>query len=876
MSALRTTHPTRAAYDAALDLLRESTAYAYQSTVAWHLQPQLAIDGVDGCLSWPMAMHQEQQLWTRYAHYSILPTSKVRIINEDAWATLVRTSLLPDIQQTLRVTDTGVVAVFSHLCIDTHGSSACLNPRPDIANVFGMLLVSLPSSVNGGAIAMAYGGGSTMQRPSQKTMQVLATRLNATITSSPIRAGRRVALVYALVATDVDARVLPPLPTHDDTVAAFAAIAAHPPSALQRLGIRLECKLDTLSFECLAPMDAALVDALIATRHFDVALVQLGADVVSCLSGKRIDSLLGAVHGSSSPHAIVFWLKPYRAGLVGRLAALALAQTAKEDTERLGLGARELLRGILATFLDTGTSSHATMTARDMHAMTSLLLQRRHVDLAAIFLSNVVSIARTISIQDMATCIHACLATYDWTLLFSAVQSLLRRWLRVRPMRDSTRLLLSLAGATNGDDAVCRPLQQPYVCELIKMSWDRIAPSVLTLDRGSYPAEHWILLDWYLDEFAPPLKYGNWLGTRLPPALTLIVDSYLHTRPFGSVLSGVHTSASWLLQHVPQGLVRAIARQPTLPRRRYLDVLSVAINEIRSTSDDVHHSISSTKVGAIIDAMETLGQNTPCLLDACRKLSSNRSVVAGILQFLKHPTSPVTPSAQSLVAEYVVSIAASFFNRSGAQRNARDGKAIVDVIEVLTLAAPSKVPTFLTGWLAAQSSTLDATRSVLYPVVELLRTRFQDRDLDLVAQLATVCLTRFLDGNALAPVPDFGNDFVLAERVEALVDDHAAQLALERNGDVHGDPYDDFDNFDDGLFGGGFMGGYALADHYVVRKLAQPGRATVDDLDEYRRRIKLLKDDAKRIAMLDDILAIHAAAIDEDEPSPKRPRLGTS
>ncbi|KDO19701.1 hypothetical protein SPRG_14779 [Saprolegnia parasitica CBS 223.65] len=824
MSALRTTNPTMAAYDAALDLLRESTAYAYQSTVAWHLQPQLAIDGVDGCLSWPMAMHQEQQLWTRHAHYCILPTSKVRIINEDAWATLVRTSLLPDIQKSLRVTDTGVVAVFSHLCIDTHGSSACLKPRPDIANVFGMLLVSLPSSVNGGAIAMAYGGGLTMQRPSQKTVQVLATRLDATITSSPIRAGRRVALVYALVATDVDARVIPPLPAHDDAVAAFAAIAAHPPSALQRLG------------------------------------------------------------------------------------------TATEDSERLGLSARELLCGILATFLGTGPSSHATMTARGMHAMTNLLLQRRHLDLAAIFLSNAVSIARTISIQDMATCVHACLGSYGWSPLFSTVQSLLRRWLRVRPMRDSTRLLLSLAGATNGDDAVCRPLQQPYVCEFIKMSWDRIVPSVLTLDRGSYPAEHWILLDWYLDEIAPPLAYGNWLGTRLPPALTLIVDSYLYKRPFGSVLSGVHTSASWLLQHVPQGLVRAIARQPTLPRRRYLDVLSVAINEIRSTSDDVHHSISSTKVGAIIDAMESLGQCTPCLLDACRKLSSNRSIVAGILQFLKHPTSPVAPSAQSLVAESVVSIAASFFNRSGAQRTARDSKAIVDGIEVLTLAAPSKVPSFLTGWLAAQSSTLDATRSVLYPVVELLRTRFQDRDLDLVAQLATACLTRFLDGNALAPVPDFGNDFVVAdvavdarhceqcsrlarflqdglcteydyeahsicERVEAVVDDHAAQLALEldeRDGDVYGDPYDDFDDFDDGLFGGGFMGGYALADHYVVRKLAQPGRATVDDLDEYLQRIKQLKDDAKRIAMLDDILAIHAAAIDEDEPSPKHPRLGTS
>ncbi|EQC26947.1 hypothetical protein SDRG_15278 [Saprolegnia diclina VS20] len=926
MSALRATNPTIAAYEAALDLLRDSTAYAYQSTVAWHLQPQLTIDGVDGCLSWSMTLLQEQQLRTRYAHYCILPTSKVRILNEDAWATIVRTSLLPDVQQALRVTDTGVVAVFSHLCIDTHGSSMCLKPRPDIANVFGMLLVSLPSCVDGGEIATAFGGGSTVQRPSRQTVQVLATRFNATITSSPVRSGRRVALVYALVATDMDARAIPPLPTHDDAVTAFEAIAAHPPSAQQRLGVLLERKLDNLSFECLPHMDAAVVDALIATRCFDVALVRLGghtisvatphhacavpADVLSCLPGKRIDTLLGAVHGSSSPHAIAFWLMPYRAGLVGRHAALTLAQTATTDTERLGLSARELLRGILTTFLDTGTSSHCTMTARDMHAMTNLLIQHRHVDLAASFLRNVVSNARAISIQDLATCVQSCLATFGWTLLFPAVKSLLRRWLRVRKLRDSTWLLLSLAGVTTGDDAVCRPLRQPYVCELVKLSWAQITPRVLTRDAVSFPAEHWILFDWYLDEVAPPCVYGNWLGTRLPPPLTLLVDSFLYCRPFGSVLSGAHTSASWLLQHVPRGLVRAIASQPTLSRRRYLDVVSVAIGEIQSSSDSVHHSVSSTDVGAMLDAMHSLGQCTVRLLDACQQLSSNRSVVAGVLRFLQHPTSPVSSSTHSLVAEYVVSIAAAFTNGSGAPRTARDGKAFVDVIAVLTLAAPSNVPSFLSKWLAALPATLDTTRSVLYPVVEQLRARFQGIDLDLVAQVATACLARFLDGDALAPVPDFGNDFVLADiavdakhceqcgrlarflqnglcaeydyaahvicaQLEALVDDHADELALEldeRDDDAYGDPYDEFDDFDDGLFNGSFMGGYAQTDSYVVRKLVQPGRATVDDLDEYHRRIQQLKDDTKRIAMFDDVLATHAAAMDEDEPTPKRPR----
>ncbi|KDO17336.1 hypothetical protein SPRG_17215, partial [Saprolegnia parasitica CBS 223.65] len=270
-------HPELSAYEAAVEMLHQSANYVYQSALAWHLQPQLAIDGVDGALSWPMTHYQSQQFAERYAHHCILPATCVRIANKAAWTSLLQTSLLPAVQKTLGVTSIRVGAVYSHLCVDAHGSSASLTPRPNIAYAFGTLLVTLPTSEEGGTMTVARGGHSTTQCPSPLTAQVLATFSDATITSAHITSRRRVVLVYALVAVDGDFVKVPP--TRDAALAALTAIAERPPLRMQRIGVRIKtcdrCRI--ASFSDLGPQDVTLVDALLATGRFDVALVQLKA-----------------------------------------------------------------------------------------------------------------------------------------------------------------------------------------------------------------------------------------------------------------------------------------------------------------------------------------------------------------------------------------------------------------------------------------------------------------------------------------------------------------------------------------------------------------------------------------------------------------------
>ncbi|EQC26945.1 hypothetical protein SDRG_15276 [Saprolegnia diclina VS20] len=207
-----------------------------------------------------------------------------------------------------------------------------------------------------------------------------------------------------------------------------------------------------------------------------------------------------------------------------------------------------------------------------------------------------------------------------------------------------------------------------------------------------------------------------------------------------------------------------MASQPTLSLHRYVSLMSTALDEI--AGGRVHGralaSVSSADIGSNLDALHTFGQCTKRTMDTYQRISFHGHFVGGILHFIKRPTVPVAVSTLSLVTDPVKSIAGTFYatTTTAMSRQNVSPTCVVDVIEVLTLAAPGDVQAFTSAWQAALPRTLKAARCTLYPVIEKVRTRLRHSDLDFVAQLATQCLSSFLDNNALASIPD-DNDGVI-------------------------------------------------------------------------------------------------------------------
>ncbi|KDO17337.1 hypothetical protein SPRG_17216 [Saprolegnia parasitica CBS 223.65] len=492
----------------------------------------------------------------------------------------------------------------------------------------------------------------------------------------------------------------------------------------------------------------------------------------------------------------------------------------------------------------------------------------------------------------MATTVHTCLHAYGWTTIYPALEAFLERWLTAREASGVSHLVTSLAGIFTGVTALCPPLRQAFVGEFVKMCWQHL------LETTTPPMQHWILVDAYLMDTAPQHVRGNWLDVRLPPVLIGMVDGFLYGRSFASALARKQVSASKQLQQLPFGLVQAIASHPTLPQQRYLDVLATSINELVRTSVDVGRetpqAVSSSDLGNIMDALHRLGCINAALLTACRVISSPERVVAGLLLFLQLPAPPLPPSAQLAIAHFAESAAPTFHYTDHTQHD-DVLSSFVDVIEVLTLTAPRDVLPFVTAWCAALPETLDATRSSLYPVVEMLYSRLKGKDLDLVVHLAGPCLAALLQGGALTPVPAL-NDFVLtAIEVDAdhcdecaafgvfLLDGHCMEFRCEYDDGpckaleelVKAYPLELLLDQVDGSDDSASDSDDERSANFFIWKRAQPGGATIDDLIEYLHRSAQRQGDIARVAVLDEVLALHAAAMDVDAPAPKRPRHET-
>ncbi|EQC42879.1 hypothetical protein SDRG_00597 [Saprolegnia diclina VS20] len=141
-----------ALYEDAFDKHLRSQAYVYRTQPSFRVAPTLALDGVDGPLAHPWTSTQEQQLTAMYTKK--VPADKLSILNAVKWSKYLKQTALPALQRSLYV-NCDVCIVLSHLCVDS--AETTLAPTPEIPHVVGTLLVSLPSTYEGGELTFTNG-----------------------------------------------------------------------------------------------------------------------------------------------------------------------------------------------------------------------------------------------------------------------------------------------------------------------------------------------------------------------------------------------------------------------------------------------------------------------------------------------------------------------------------------------------------------------------------------------------------------------------------------------------------------------------------------------------------------------------------------------
>ncbi|EQC24680.1 hypothetical protein SDRG_17427, partial [Saprolegnia diclina VS20] len=468
--------------------------------------------------------------------------------------------ILPALQRSLYV-NSPVRVVLSHLCIDSVGMT--LAPTPEIPHVVGTLLVSLPSTYEGGELMFTNGTDTQVLTASRKLAQHFAS-FNK-ITSAPITSGRRVALVYALTC---DPQSWVPRATRDDVIEAFATIAQDPPSDIQRIARAVDMDIgpETLWINQLERVDKALVDVLAATGGYDISLVEsrehapptydaYGSEDDACDDDPyfeyevryenrvtRIQSLAdipvavtsgvicrgadlflnddASANGFACPAtAILFWPKRCRVPIAGSSRAVPMLREAihtGQIEDLFGLSLHDFVLGTLMAF-DVAANS------RDAVELGHLLLRYKDAEVLQRFLKDTLplSIFGLTGPNGAAQCIYASLDSLGWSTLLPSIEGLLARAAKADNTNAICHLLASLAGLATERDAVCPPLTQPYTGEFLKACWEAVIIES-KFRPGDALTEHCILLDWYFDDFLPTRPGDNYLGQWLPPPLLLV------------------------------------------------------------------------------------------------------------------------------------------------------------------------------------------------------------------------------------------------------------------------------------------------------------------------------------------------------------------
>ncbi|EQC26789.1 hypothetical protein SDRG_15378 [Saprolegnia diclina VS20] len=772
----RTDDPDKALYLDAANLIDDAIANVRTRCLRASNAPPLRIDGIDGAITWPLApAHATTLAALDIPNGTLLPAS-FAFARPTAWRLVVKDVLHREAARA--ITDADIV--LSHLVVDAVGTGAALLPTTMPDDTFGYMILHLPSAYDGGKMAFRYGYMTETWTPNSRKVEMVTTYRDLVPTSTPITRGVRMALVFRLVMIDDDDDV--PAPCNQaKAIAAFQRVAELPLHTHHRVAFcnDEDASIDRVwTFGSLGWYETGLVGVLLTTELYDVAIVtfakesdedvafenelrrgrrssddehsddddvyeaqftnqvatctphpssQIPSTVVDALVGSRVDAFLfdntPIDHDSFEcpPFALIFWLKRYRASILGLDIVLPLVTEAitnnTVDQPCLGLLS---IRDVLHGALDVCRLEHLGRVGKC--SGTSPLAKLCDVLLA---LDNVELVH-----QDGRR-VHSCMSRAVW--LAPAMLGLLSRWYRPLMFRAppwqyididcAPRLLASLAGIAT--DAVCPPLHQPFVCELIKLCYHRaldqhrfLPESDSNIEMLCRFATHVVLLDWYLDEGAPNAAGGNYLSTFLPPSMILVVESFVYNhRPGTSTLLSLRTPSmtSKLLSYLPEALVMALKSQTTISIDRYVRVIERALKTFTHADKVQHEKLGTTIFASVLNLLDRVGRCDAVRFEAIWTLFFPASLV-GTRQLLQQRT--LQDDVRARIASHVLALAptlsAQHLSRPrycGAYTSWEQPGLLA--VEVFAIVDATQVPSLLQRWLEAVNRETPVTQSTL-------------------------------------------------------------------------------------------------------------------------------------------------------------------
>ncbi|KDO19734.1 hypothetical protein SPRG_15064 [Saprolegnia parasitica CBS 223.65] len=670
--------------------------------------------------------------------------------------------------------------VESHFSVASVGTSNDVTPAMD-AGAIGTLLVVLPSAYTGGSLAWTLGATTTTLEPTTEVCYAVVP-LGAVSVSAPITSGTRLVLVFDIVRRHPSTRAIL-LSSREGMLAELTRIASTPMLQDQRIAHVLTDPV--LAFETLGPADAAIVDVLLATQRFDVALVEVEVFIRSChphpsckipdvvvtsLVGKGAHRFLGDETESifEPKVALLFWPTQYRAGIVGLAAAVLSAEPT--SSSYLGLGSvRDLLLGTLGIF------ARAVLPASEEHRPFAFLPHLCHrllaygdTDLIDVFVSDVLGSALRYysppSLTTLAELVRICLTSQGWHRLGGAVQRLVARWAERNSWLDLPRacqLLASFAGVTN--DPLCAALDVPFVGECMKVCFDVICTRPANeLYTSRDVGASCILLDMYLDALTTSTTgnahaKANWLDGRVPLPVIAIIDDYLYVRQHRvSTLLRQCTSDVDTLRWVPAAVLQALKLKPALAVEVYVDAIVSALDTAAARSDGIgrtyRYHLDPNNLRDILSC--TTHRCSRRLLDAYFAVGGVATVHV-VFELVQRQV--LAPSRHDIVAGWALSVARVLI--ASDYRNDVRAVVAVTLTKLLAIVAPEAVAGFLTSWAAALPATLRAHRDHLYAALEQLHALLDAKHRPIFVQLAAMCQDALVAGGALDPIPDLP-DFV--------------------------------------------------------------------------------------------------------------------
>ncbi|KDO18358.1 hypothetical protein SPRG_16245 [Saprolegnia parasitica CBS 223.65] len=267
----------RQIYEAAMNNVNEEAPCLRTSRLEASTAPPLRIDGIDGVITWPLSSaHVAALAALDVPNGKLLPTS-FAFVQPTAWREIVQDELQQIAAYGLMDAD----LVLSHLVIDAVGTGATLMPLDMPPDVFGFMILHLPSAYDGGEMKFSYRYTTETWTPDRCKLEVVTTFRDVVPASTPVTKGVRMALVYRLGMVDYNEDGFPLPCDLSDGIDAFKRIADMPLHTFQRIAVRIdddeletfEDPADFLRFDYLDGLDASLVDTLLATELYDIALV---------------------------------------------------------------------------------------------------------------------------------------------------------------------------------------------------------------------------------------------------------------------------------------------------------------------------------------------------------------------------------------------------------------------------------------------------------------------------------------------------------------------------------------------------------------------------------------------------------------------------